>query len=163
MKAHRTAIRWFFGIAFIVVFVSNAVHGRAAEDELREIASNELQQRGKQLRAAFQQTYLELEHKLYGTSTDITESVLPYVAPGISFRNAETILRNAGFTVEYPDLNQVANPNRGRDWYVVMARISPFASPFPSRVDAYVLLFPMSPGDYTTVAKVSAGFFVVSL
>jgi hypothetical protein len=69
------------------------------------------------------------------------------------------VLRSAGFSVEpHPDLNQTANPNRPKDWYAVIASISPFVERFPTKVSVYVTLLPRSPGDYTVVANVSAAF-----
>ena len=121
--------------------------------------------RGKELRAKLQQTYKklvdsnELRGGLHGT--DVTYAVLPYIPIGTSFSGAVAILRNAGFVVgPHPDSNPPPNPNRPKDWYAVVAQITPFAQKFPSRTDLYVSLLPKSPGDYTIVSRIDAQFFI---
>jgi hypothetical protein len=134
----------------------------AAEPNIHQMSADDLEKRGKELRAALQATYESLRsaRKLSGGGTDITDSVLPFIQTGISFSDAETLLRNAGFSVgPHPDLNQTSNPNRATDWYAVVATISPFDSGFMMKVSLYVSLLPLSPGDYTSVAKVSAKLF----
>jgi hypothetical protein len=125
--------------------------------------SNDPEERGRQLHAALEDAYQKLAATgtLSGRGTDITAIVLPYFPPDITFDDAETTLRNAGFSLgPRPDLNAPPNPNRAKDWYAVVARISPFAQQFPSRTDLYISLLPKTPGDYTTVSRVSATFFV---
>jgi hypothetical protein len=118
---------------------------------------------GQALKSELRKVYEELKaaRKLAPVKTDITQSVLPYVAPGNSFQDAEITLRAAGFTIPpYPKPEQASDPNRPQDWYAVVARISPFVESFPFKVSVYVTLLPKSPGDYTSVEKVTAHFFV---
>jgi hypothetical protein len=160
-----SAVGLLLGIGLIVFPMSYACHGEASEAEIHDLDSAELAARGKQLRAAIQQKYQELisTKRLNGNETNITEAVMPYIPIRISFRDAETILRAGGFTLRYPDLNRATDPNRNKDWwYAVMAEISQFAQGLLFRVDAYVLLLPKSPGDYTAVEKVSASFLATS-
>jgi hypothetical protein len=134
-------------------------------NETQQIASDDLEQRGKELRAELQQAYQKLvdSRKLGGgRGTDATEAVLPYIPIGTSFWEAETVLRNAGFVVgPRPDVNAPPNPNRAADWYAVIARINPFSTKLlESKISLYVTLLPKSPGDYTIISKISATFFV---
>ncbi|MBV8696500.1 hypothetical protein [Bradyrhizobium sp.] len=119
--------------------------------------------RGQALKSELWKVYEELKAagKLSPAGTDVTQSVLPFVSPGNSFEDAETTLRAAGFTIPPHPKPELANdPNKPRDWYAVVARISPFAESFPFKVSAYVTLLPQSPGNYTIVEKVTARFFV---
>jgi hypothetical protein len=128
-----------------------------------QISSDDLEQRGKELRAALQGTYESLRsaRKLSGGGTDITESVLPFIQTGMSFSDAESTLRNAGFSVgPHPNSNQASNSSRATDWYAVVATISPFDAGFMMKASLYVSLLPSSPDDYTSVAKASAKLFI---
>lgn len=161
----RSALRLvcFVLLAAMASQVVTGIYIRAAEPVIGQMSSDELAQRGKELRAALQKTYQDLSRarKLSAFGTDITETVLPYIQAGMSFSDAEAILRNAGFIVRHPDLNQATNPNRAKDWYVVTARISRFATSFLFvSIDLFVTLLPKSPGDYTTVAEISATMFL---
>jgi hypothetical protein len=142
--------------------------GMLDQAEKHQMAFDGLEQRGKRLRAALQRKYEKLaeSHQLRGGlhGTDVTDAVLPYIPIGISFSDAETVLKDAGFVVgPHPDLNAPPNPNRAKDWYSVVAKISPFAGRSGTKVDLYVSLLPRAPGDYTVVSKISATFFVSSL
>jgi hypothetical protein len=131
--------------------------------EFRLMASDDSEQRGKGLRAQLNKTYqnLQASQRFAGNGNDITEAVLPYIPNGTPFSEAESILRSAGFIVgSRPDLNSERNPNKGRDWYAVVASM-PFKQGLMSNVNIYVSLLPKSPGDYTTVEKVSATLFVL--
>jgi hypothetical protein len=159
----------FYALCLVVLLSVTAVSQRvigvtawAAEKTTRQIGADDLEQRGKELRAALQRAYEDLRaaRKLSGGGTDMTDAVLPYIQTGMSFSDAETILRSAGFSVEpHPDLSQGSNPHKATDWYAVLARISPFDAGFMSKVSLYVSLLPASPGDYSSVAKVSAKIF----
>ena len=158
----RTALR-FIVVPLVVVIaeIGNAVQVGAVEPDIRQVKAVEMEQRGKELRAALQRTYdtLRVERKLSGGGTDITDSVLPYIRPGTSFGDAEIILRSAGFTVTHPASRPPENLNRSKDWYAVTARIFPFATEFPMTADLIVTLLPKSPGDYSTVREVSAKLY----
>jgi len=133
--------------------------------EVHQMVARDVVQSGRELRAKLQQTYKKLvdSNDLRGGlhGTDVTYAVLPYVPIGTSFSEAEAILRSAGFVVgPHPDSNPPPNPNRPKDWYAVVAQITPFAQKFPYRTDIYVSLLPESPGDYTIVSRVHAQFFI---
>ncbi len=130
-----------------------------------EMSMADLQNRGKELAAKLQTTYQELSdaNELAGGlhGTDITEAVRQYIPTGTPFSDAEIMLRSAGFVIEpHPDLTLPPNPNRAQDWYGVIAEIAPFAKSLIGKTDLYVTLLPISPGDYSTVYKVSATFFI---
>jgi hypothetical protein len=121
----------------------------------------------EQLRAAIDKRYEELNgaHGLSGglNGTDVTNVVLPYIRPGMSFKDAEEILRCAGFDIgAHPDPTPPPRVNRPKDWYAVIARIAPYLSPrfFGCKVDLYASLLPRNPGEYTSVEEVSATFYV---
>lgn len=131
------------------------------KEVVKKMNSEDLEQRGRELRIQLQKTYEELlaSGRLYFWSTDISESVHKYVSRDMSFDEAEAILRAAGFTVgPHPDVNAPPDPNRNKDWYAVLAWIQNFVQHFPIQVSVYVTLFPKSPGDYTSVANVRASF-----
>jgi hypothetical protein len=135
------------------------------QKELHQMASDDVVQRGKELRSALQQTYQKLLNtgKLGGGlhGTDVTRTLLPYIPIGTPFSEAEAVLRNAGFVVgPHPDPSPPPNPNKPKDWYAVIAKISPFSQVFPSRADLYVSLLPKIPGYYTVISKMHAEFFV---
>ena len=139
-----------------------------AQTEPREqpkMGPGDLEQRGRELRSALQQTYQKLvdSHELRGGlhGTDVTATVLPYIPVGISFSEAESILKNAGFVIgRRPDLNTPPTPSRPKDWYAVIAKLSPFSKGPVFKVDLYVSLLPRSPGDYSNVSQIGATFFV---
>jgi hypothetical protein len=129
----------------------------------RKMSPDEIERRGKELRAALQQTYEEIvaSAKPSGLQTDITRSVTPYVSAGMTFEEAESILKVAGFEINpHPTADKAKDPNRAKDWYAVLASISSFIQGFMRKVSVYVTLFPKSPGDYTVVDNVQASFFV---
>ncbi|KAF0190860.1 MAG: hypothetical protein FD165_2321 [Gammaproteobacteria bacterium] len=143
---------------------SDQPRGEAIQKEINMMTSDLLEQRGKQLRAAIEQTYKKLSDakalKPMGAS-DITEVVVQYIPVGTSFDDAESILRNAGFKV---DPRPSANPTGSRpDRYDVVGSIVPFVQLFLSRVNVYISLSPMTPGDYSKVSKVSAGMTLSTL
>jgi hypothetical protein len=136
-----------------------------AQTEKPQRESDELKRRGKELRAALQRRHLQLVVNNVRIDpvggVDATDAVLPYIPVGTSFSDAEAILRHAGFVIgKHPNLNAPPDINRGKDWYAVVAEISPFSTWLLVRTDFYVELLPRSPGDYSTVSKVSASFFI---
>jgi hypothetical protein len=74
----------------------------------RQMSEEELQQRGKQLRADIEQRYKELAraHKLT-LNTSIDDVVGKYILIGMSFEDAEKLLQSAGFT--YSITNKAPN------------------------------------------------------
>jgi hypothetical protein len=127
---------------------------------------SDIEERGKKLHEQLSRVYDELgkAQKLSGGGTDISGALPPYIVPGMSFREAEAVLRAAGFEIEpYPDVSKVSDPNRGPDWYGVLAIINPFKKLFLGHSDLYVTLLPKRPGDYSTVEKVNATVFVSTL
>ena len=149
---YAIAVLAFLGVG-MASSLSRPLDCRTVEGEARGHAlKDELWKLYKELRAT---------GKLGSPSTDISETVLPYVPPGTSFCDAETTLRAAGFVVgSFPTSDRASDPNRPWQWYGVVARISSFAESFPFKVSLYVTLLPPSPGDYTSVEKVTARFFV---
>jgi hypothetical protein len=82
----------------------------------------------------------------------------------MSLGEAEAVLRAAGFRIEpYPDVNKVLDPNRGPDWYGVLAVFKLFKKLTLGHSDIYVLLLPKQPGDYRSVEKAKAKVFVSTL
>ena len=95
---------------------------------------------------------------------DVTPTVERFIQVGMSFDEATRILRAANFTVEYPDLKREAtDPNRAKDWYVVMGSARKFIPQFLSRINVYISLLPASPGDYTIVRGIQGTAFSQTL
>ncbi len=91
----------------------------------------------------------------------MTDVVRPYIPVGMTFTDAEAILRDAGFTIySYPDQHKANAVNRSKHWYAVLAAIPFVKRRFMFRTDLYVSLLPKSPGDYTDVTRVTATVFV---
>jgi hypothetical protein len=127
---------------------------------------SDIEARGKKLHEQLSRVYDELgkAQKLSGGGTDISDALPPYIVPGMSFREAEAVLRAAGFIIRpHPDPRKAADPNRATDWYGVLAVIKPFKKLFLGHSDLYVTLLPKQPGDYSTVDKVNATVFVSTL
>jgi hypothetical protein len=130
---------------------------------MSKMSPDQIEKRGKELRAALQQTYEELvaSRKMSGLETDITQYVKPYIYAGMMFDEAESILKAAGFHIDpRPAADRANDPNSPKDWYAVLASISPFVQRFMGKVSADVMLLPRSPGDYSVVDSVRASFFV---
>jgi hypothetical protein len=112
----------------------------------------------RELRAALDKRYKEPTgaHALSGrpNGNDITDAVLPYLHPGMSFNDSEKILRCAGFTITHPD---PTTPKGFKDWYTVPA-IAPYERSrfFGCAVDLRIRLLPPNPGEYTSIEMVSA-------
>lgn len=150
----------FLSVGLIILLMAGAIN--ASDGGAGHVPPHDLQQRGKALRVFLHETYQSLlaAHKLSGTSTDISDLVLPYFPTGTSFQDAEVILRNAGFHVEYPDLDpQKSNLNKPKDWYGVLASTL-LVERFPFQINAYILLLPKSPGEYTDIARLRVTLFV---
>jgi hypothetical protein len=127
--------------------------------------SNDSEERGKELRSS-------LEHecaRLRDTKTlrpgplgnDVANVVAEYIPVGTAFSDAESSLRSAGFTV-YP--RPSANPPGNRpDRFAVEAIMDTLYRSPAYNVQAIVVLNPPSPGDYSRIASISAGLFVISM
>jgi|SRR5437867_1725526 len=142
-----------------------ALPGMSVAKENRQMTSDDLDRRGKQLRAEIESAYKELKsaNKLRGgiKGNDIDEIVLKYVPIGTSFDDAENILRHAGFKV-YPRPAADAGGNRP-DKSHVHAWIDSLDHGFGWNVRVIVLLGPKAPGDYTDITGISAGIFYDTL
>jgi hypothetical protein len=162
VKNNRRAVL-HFGLA--VLFLWLPVSSRALDKENTQITSRELEQRGQQLRAEIESIYKNLKASgslvsaVHGNKID--DVVLKYVPTGISFDEAENILRFAGFKV-YP--RPEANPPGKRpDRYDVSAWIDPLDKGLIWKVQVIVSLSPKAPGDYSNVSNISAGIFYNTL
>lgn len=147
-------------------FAAAGEKGAANDGRADPASTNDIDRRGAELRAALEANYKKLVklNEIHPPDTDTTDIVTQYIPVGTKFSEAEDVLRAAGFRIEpHLKLNESANPNRSRDWYAVLANISPFVSNFHFRVDLAVELLPKVPGDYTDVAEITATFFLSSL
>lgn len=157
---------WPAGLALGMAFLLVPAYGEDIQKEKSAVATESLEQRGKQLRIELEQAYKKMVDA--GTlstdprvSNDVTDVVIRYIPVGMSFDDAESILRSAGFRVDSrPSANQ---PRTGRDRHDVVGAIAPFDQKFLGGADLYVHLSPASPGDYSKVNKVSAGFALLFL
>jgi hypothetical protein len=160
--------RRLFVLALAVLFLWPAAAIGFSTLGSNEMSSGDLEQRGKKLRTALEDAYriMITSHTLRGGihGNDLTATVMLYIPVGTSFKDAEAILRDAGFSIEpYPNLTQPPNPNRASDWYAVIAKISPLAPGDLSKADLYVSLLPISPGDYSKISRITATLFTSSL
>ena len=95
---------------------------------------------------------------------DISESLSPFKITGMSFIEAEALLRDAGFTVRpRPDKEMELNPNRAPDWFGVLAVLPLNLSRLFSKTTVYVTLLPRHFGDYSAVQSYTAVILVSSL
>ena len=157
--------RLFLRLGLAAMLSWFALSSCAIEKENGQMTSDDLEQRGKQLRAEIELVYKELKTtKKLRTGikgNDIGEIVRKYVPIGTSFDDAENILRFAGFKV-YPRPAANAAGNRP-DRYHVSAWIDPLDQGLTWNVQVIVSLKPKAPGDYSDVSEISAGIFYNSL
>lgn len=92
--------------------------------EKKAMTTDELKQRGKELRAEIEQAYQKFRgsmefRKAKMADEDISPATGKYIPPGTPFEDAEIILRNAGFELSpSPPRPPVSNPPPGyRDEY----------------------------------------------
>ena len=103
----------------------------------------------------------KLTSRLGGAKLD--NIVDKYLPSGVSFKDAEALLRAAGFILHFPDVETGStNPNRARDWYAVVASISPYESQALFRSDLFISILPRAPGDYSVVLQTSAAVYTFS-
>lgn len=120
------------------------------------------EEHGKQLHAAVIQEYkrLRASGSLGVKSVDITKIILQYIPVGISFDDAERILRDAGFEVGVrPNAKLLeANAFNLPDPYSVVASLDPDEPSLfnVSLARISVFLKPKSPEDYTKVMEIHA-------
>lgn len=126
----------------------------AYEKENSQTNSMSLEAQGKRLRADIDKVYQELKSKkqLKDVSlggNDITDVIQRYLPAGMSFDDAEAILRSAGFTVDHRPRPKHNHPQ----WYYVTANIKPYDSGFLWSVSVWVALEPPGPNDYTVLRR----------
>ncbi len=163
------------GLVFILMLLNILVspHFSAAENLMSDNVkiSNNLEERGKQLRAAIDQTYKKMSeaHAIkampHSDENDLTSVVVQYIPLGTSFDDAEKILRSAGFKVgPRPSTNSPGIPGDNtpkiqdeRITKSVIATIDPYSSFLDGKITIGVFLTPESPTDFTKVSKIHAG------
>jgi hypothetical protein len=136
--------------------------------DTKKMSPGDLEKRGIELRAALEKTFDKMlrSGKALNRETDISEAVVPYVSAGMTFEEAERILKAAGFSVSpHPDAAREAkNPNRPMGWEAVYAEIPDFSwRVVLGNVSVNVSLYPEAPGNYTNVKAVHAVIFITTL
>jgi hypothetical protein len=140
---------------------SNLIQSGAA----RMNSSVDLDERGKTLRENIEELYANMKRnknlRARPHINDLSGFLSTYIPEGISFDDAEHILRSAGFDVlERREAN--APDPRGEgfvDKHDVIARML-LPSGFMSRAELMLGMRPKSPGDYSTVKEVWGAFIV---
>jgi hypothetical protein len=130
----------------------------------------DLDERGKQLRQDIEQLYSRLQSSnALGVgvlnANDISEFIAKYIPEGLSFDDAEQILRSAGLRVYNRPHIDVARQRYDRyreESYDVVATMLLPGRPW-SRVELMINLRPKAPGDYSTIKAVGAAILVVYL
>jgi hypothetical protein len=145
----------------VLVFCLPGVCSWAASNEIsvekeKISKSNELAQRGKQLRKAIDEVYEKLADaktlKSMGNGRNIiTDVVIKYIPIGISFDDAEAILRAAGFKVGPRGRNPIFH-----DLYEVDAVIDQYVPTLFGNTSIDVSLEPTSSNDWHTVKNITA-------
>ncbi len=130
--------------------------------------SNNLEVRGKQLRTAIDQAYKRMSdaQTIRGRWVNITSVVVPYIPAGMSFDDAEQVLRSAGFEVKPRPGPKGLKDHTDPYKYNVEALIKNYTNPYlnwlssPFGVSIAVDLTPKAPRDYTKVLRVEASILV---
>ena len=135
----------------------NAPLNDISQKEHGHMATGELQTRGKQLRRAIDERYKKLDaagsikHNGKGRN-DISDIVTNYIPIGISFDEAEIILRSAGFKVgprgKHPIITSM---------FLVFANIARYRPTLFGKTSVIVILEPESSNDWRQVKKIEAG------
>jgi len=115
-----------------------------------------LEQTGTQLRADIEQAYraLQRQHQL---DMDISNVIQRYLPAGMSFNDAEAVLRAAGFTVSPRPRPKHAHPQ----WYYGYAEIKPLHSGLLYSVSVAVVLEPPGPDDYSVLRRANGSLHTV--
>ena len=121
----------------------------------KDMSSDSLEQRGKQLGAELNRTYRTLKdaHKLgmgNGPGVDVSSTVATYITIGTSFEEAEKVLQAAGFHLA-PRPPRPINRLSAPEWekalrFTIMGGLD-LDHAFGYRADVVVSLSPDSPGD----------------
>jgi hypothetical protein len=159
----RKNISWLLVVGLTTMIHWSTVPSASSGETGHQMTSNELVQRGKELRNEIDSVYktLKVEKKITGgRGTDISDGVRKYIPPGTSFDDAEEILRAAGFDVSSRPLSDTMS--NAPDRYSVGADLK-LGGSFGIKIQAIVVLTPKGPGDYSEVSRVSAGIFLSSL
>jgi hypothetical protein len=124
---------------------------------------SELEMRGKQLRSEIDERYKKLcaakAIKPMGQGrNDIDDIVTKYVPIGISFNEAEIILRSAGFKVGPREKHSLITNK-----FMVFAEIAQYVPTLLGKTSIYVTLEPESPNDWRQVKKIEAGISKIFL
>jgi hypothetical protein len=117
------------------------------------ISADALSQRGMQLRAEIDATYKQLRASktlanAVNEANDVTAIVLKYIPPGISFDDAEAILRASGCTIGPPQQGHIFARSHMKDRF------------FDLKHSFAVELIPQVPGDFQVVRRVSARIYL---
>ena len=135
--------------------LNNSMH----QKETLQMNQADLQVRGKQLRAAVDKRYRQLDEKDQinpQRGNNIDDVVTPFIAIGSSFDEAEIILRAAGFKVS-PRQKHPYIINQ----YLVYASIDPYALKGMGKTGVTITLEPKNPNDWSSIEKLSAAIFSV--
>lgn len=132
--------------------------GSVSKREIKMAAESDLELQGKQLRSEIDSTYKKLTDsnliKNSGMGRNfITDIVSKYIRVGMSFDDAETILRAAGFTIQPRIPNRYLSDVEKYDERAVIEQYAP--TPFGKTIVS-VSLRPRGPDDYSVVQNVSA-------
>jgi hypothetical protein len=116
-----------------------------------------IEQRGKNLKNKLSAVCSALiaNGEVSSRGTDLSTIVSDYVPTGISFFEAESILRAAGFT-----FGPEPKPGSVPQSYAVVGVITTFNDYGPERFDLFVDLYPKSPFLFTIVDRITASFYV---
>jgi len=123
-----------------------------------------LEERGNQLRSDIRELYSSMKRNktLRANVNDISDFLRVYIPEGISFDDAEQILRSAGLQVlERPDMDTPDDPlwpNRSDRYDVIATMLLP--GELMSRAELMLGLRPKSPGDFSAVKEVRAAIIV---
>jgi hypothetical protein len=122
---------------------------------------SDLDMRGKQLRFELHQLYSSMARnktlRVTPFSNDIKNFVVRHIPAGISFDDAERILRSAGFDVlERPGID---DPEASHGVFAALL----LHRRLLSRCDVMISMRPNSLGDYSTVKEIQASLVVTHL
>jgi hypothetical protein len=113
-------VKKYLAVSVFVLTLTGIIQSSAAADSSasavaankKEISmtADDVQQRGKQLRAEIEKRYQELlQNNTLKQSNPINDVVTKYIHPGTSFDDAEQVLRDAGFKVSHKSFQPKSN------------------------------------------------------